>query len=573
MQSNKPRKLSIADVPRNVNPLFDRFMDRSKETNVNTAQLASPSTLLLSTVQLRTRWLARKSKCSLTQRFTLLTLVLVLCIASFPARTLLATGSPSDFGTIDAYIEAQMKEIGLPGLALGIVHGDQIVYLQGYGIANPSGQSVTAQTPFRLASLAKPVTALAIMQLVEAGKVELDAPVQRYLPYFRLTDEQAAAALTVRHLLNHVSGLSRLTGDEKFPSQAALDWTPEQRVRELQDNTLAYPAGTRYQYSNVNFVILALIVEAVSKQPFERYVQEQIFTPLEMSHATYAQPAAPPPNIATGYSQWFGIPVAHDIPFPRSSNGHGGLIASAEDMTHFMLAQLNNGRYRNVTLLSPAGIAAMHTPAVRVNDSESFYAMGWEVQSGNELPLLTHSGDYGGFHADMTLTSDDWGIVVMTNANSLWAAGRPGGIRMGILSLLRGQQPAANEGFLFLRVLVIGIMSVVALQIIGMVWAWVTLWRWFQPSLAVERPHGWRRIGWCVIAPLVVNLFLGFVITVAIPALLEVSLQGLIFVYPDLGYSMAASGVVTFAWLIRSTLAYFALRTPAHPLRIVSVQA
>lgn len=133
-----------------------------------------------------------------------------------------------------------------------------------------------------------------------------------------------------------------------------------------------------------------------------------------------------------------------------------------------------------------------------------------------------------------------------------------------MLSLLRGQQPSANEGILFLRVLVFAIMSIVGLQIIGMVWSWVTLWRWFQPSPA-ERPHGWRRIRWRVIPPLVVNLLLGFVITVAVPALLEVSLQALIFVYPDLGYAMVASGVVAFVWLIRTALAYLALRTTNTP--------
>ena len=520
-----------------------------------------------STVQSHARWLARKSKRMFAQSFTLLALTLLLGLAGFPTGLAVATAAPPDFGTIDAYIAAQMKEIGLPGLALGIVQDDQIVYLQGYGRADPTGRAVTAQTPFRLASLAKPVTALAIMQLVEAGKVELDAPVQRYLPYFQLADEDAAASLTVRHLLNQTSGLSRLTGDEQFPSQAALAWTPEQRVRELRDNVPTDPVGTTYQYSNVNYVILALIVEAAAGQPFERYVQEQIFTPLAMRHATYDQPAAPPPAIATGYAQWFGMPVANDLPFPRSSGGHGGLIASAEDMTHFMIAQLNGGRYGKVTVLSPAGIAAMHTPPTDVNDTA--YAMGWEVQPDHGRSLITHNGDYGGFHADMTLTSDGWGIVVMTNANSLWAAGRPGGIRTGVLSLLRGQQPVANEGFLFLRVLVWSIMTIVGLQIIGMVWSWVTLWRWFQgaPAVAsaVARTHGWRRIGWRVITPLVVNLVLGVVITVAVPALLEVSLQGLIFVYPDLGYAMAASGVVAFIWLIRTALAYFALRTTNPP--------
>src|SRR5688572_3349558 len=234
----------------------------------------------------------RKSEMNLMKIVSLV--ILLACLASSTAFASSTQATVPDFAAIDAYVEAQMKDIRLPGVALGIIRGDQIVYLKGYGVADPSGRAVTPQTPFWLASLAKPVTALAVMQLVESGKVELDAPVQRYLPYFRLADEQAAAALTVRHLLNHTSGISRATGDEKFPSQASFDWTPEQRVRELSDNAVTHPVGATFEYSNVNYAILGLIVETVSGQSFESYVQEHIFNPLEMSQSTYYQPAAIP---------------------------------------------------------------------------------------------------------------------------------------------------------------------------------------------------------------------------------------------------------------------------------------
>src|SRR5215210_946986 len=140
----------------------------------------------------------------LTRLKRLASLALVLCLTILPIRVALAADNPPDFAAIDAYIAAQMKAIGIPGLALGIIHGDQIVYVKGYGVADPSGRAVTAQTPFWLASLAKSVTALAIMQLVEAGKIELDAPVQRYLPYFRVAAETESAldessTITVRH--------------------------------------------------------------------------------------------------------------------------------------------------------------------------------------------------------------------------------------------------------------------------------------------------------------------------------------------------------------------------------------
>jgi len=97
------------------------------------------------------------------------------------ATTRTAAAAP-DFAAIDTYIESQMRDLRIPGLALGIVQGDQIVHLKGFGVADPSGRAVTPQTPFHIASISKSFTALAVMQLVEAGKLDLDAPVQRYRP-------------------------------------------------------------------------------------------------------------------------------------------------------------------------------------------------------------------------------------------------------------------------------------------------------------------------------------------------------------------------------------------------------
>ena len=204
----------------------------------------------------------------------------------------------------------------------------------------------------------------------------------------------------------------------------------------------------------------------------------------------------------------------------------------------------------------------MHIPAAQDGLTGTFYAMGWEVETVDSLTTISHDGDHGNFHADMALTSDGWGIVLMTNANSLWAGGRPGGIITGVTSLLRGQQPLANEGIIILRGIYLGIIGIVALQIIGMVWSLMTLRRWFRNTQPDRRPRGWLNIGWRVVLPLAVNLFLGFVLTVGLPAILPggVSLQGFLLLYPDLGYTMVMSGVVAFIWIIRTALAYFALR-------------
>src|SRR5947209_9733286 len=136
----------------------------------------------------------------------------------------------------------------IPGLALGIVRGDRIVHLRGFGVANPAGQPVTPQTPFILGSLSKSFTALAIMQLIDTGKMEFDAPVQRYLPWFRVADRNASAQMTVYQLLHHTSGLQPTAGEEALAGtgEASL----EQRVRELSTVVLTQPVGTTFQYSN-----------------------------------------------------------------------------------------------------------------------------------------------------------------------------------------------------------------------------------------------------------------------------------------------------------------------------------
>jgi CubicO group peptidase (beta-lactamase class C family) len=117
-----------------------------------------------------------------------------------------------DFQTIDAYVTSQMQSMHIPGVALGIVHGQKIVHLQGFGVANPAGQLMTPHTPLVLGSTSKSFSALAIMQLVEAGKISLDAPVQKYLPWFEIDARLvpgAASTITVRHLLNQTSGIPR----------------------------------------------------------------------------------------------------------------------------------------------------------------------------------------------------------------------------------------------------------------------------------------------------------------------------------------------------------------------------
>ncbi len=319
------------------------------------------------------------------------------------------THAAPDFAQIDAYVNAQMQDARIPGLALGIIHGDQVAHLHGFGAADSTGRAVTPQTPFLLGSTTKSFTALAIMQLVEAGKIALDAPVQRYLPWFRVADPVASSHITVRHALNQVSGISTSVGLRMFTDSLAE--TPEQYVRNLRTVTLTKPVGAAFQYSNANYAILGLIVQDVSGAPYETYLQQHILTPLQMKQSFVSREQARGAGLAQGHQSWFGFPAPIDLPTHEAAFAAGYLISSAEDMSHYLIAQSNGGRYNGASLLSPQGIEAMHTFA-----PGSQYAMGWSKFSQHGETILYHNGDTLDSHSEMFLApAQRWGVVLLLN--------------------------------------------------------------------------------------------------------------------------------------------------------------
>ena len=146
-------------------------------------------------------------------------MILVVVSSVARVRSALAQVAPDDFNAVDDYISTKMKELRIPGAALVIVQGDQIVHLKAFGVADSSRRLVTPQTPFFTGSTGKSFTALAVMQLVEAGKINLDEPVQTYLPWFQVADSEASKRITVRQLLNQVSGFPNAIGEQQVANR------------------------------------------------------------------------------------------------------------------------------------------------------------------------------------------------------------------------------------------------------------------------------------------------------------------------------------------------------------------
>jgi len=334
---------------------------------------------------------------------------------------------------------------------MAIVNGDRIIHLRGFGAADPSGRPVTPQTPFIIGSLTKSFTALAIMQLVEADKLELDAPVQRYIPWFRLHDLPTSAQITPRHLLNHMSGISRYAGRQLLTGKGNA--TIEQRVRELRTVAVTKSVGSTFQYSNANYLILGLLIQIVSGQPYGSYIQQHIFNPLEMHHSFASQSNALQDGMATGYCWWFGMPFPAHLPYLSDALPAGFLLSSAEDMAHYLIAHLNGGWYGGTSILSPDGVAELHRSEAVIGSTDAHYGMGLVGESINGIAMLTHAGDTANFHADMILVSEgQWGIIVLTNANNalvgqVEAAGKLGTWRIatGVADLLIGRRPRTSR--------------------------------------------------------------------------------------------------------------------------------
>jgi CubicO group peptidase (beta-lactamase class C family) len=477
-----------------------------------------------------------------------------------------AQGKPATHSTaydaVDAYVEEQMHRLHIPGASLAIVECDKIVHLRGFGRTGPGGETPTPQTPFFIGSLTKSITALAVMQLVEGGKVELDALVQHYLPWFRVGDPVASAQMTVHHLLNQTSSLPLL------PSEIAMadfDDSPdatERQVRALSTLKINRPVGSKCEYSNLNYNILGLIIETVSGEPYAEYIQNHIFTPLRMSHSYSSKVVAKQNGLAVGYRHWFSLPFpVPNLPVPRGSLPAGQLISASEDLAHYLIAHLNGGRYGDAQILSSAGIDELHRGVmeyIALGVSSGKYGMGWfEIDLG-QIKTFSHGGNVPDFSAFMALVPGQVkGMVLLLNADPYGLPPITEEIGMGVTALLAGQQPAPIK-LDFIQWIMRLLPMIPLLQIVGVFVTLQQLSHWRRSPLL--RPSVGRIWGQHILLPLISNLTLAAI-------LVYLQSSGLIrFLHlfmPDIAWIARISGGFASVWVfLRTGLILQTLRKP-----------
>jgi CubicO group peptidase (beta-lactamase class C family) len=386
--------------------------------------------------------------------------MVVILVSLLPVLAQPAFSAPQ--GTraeVDAFMAERMERLKMPGAAVGVVQGDQVIHLQGYGSAG-GGRGVTPQTPFLLASISKSFTALAVMQLVEAGELELDTPVQQVLPWFQVQGA-GAAAITVRHLLYQTSGFSENLGYERNLEPDAAD-ALEASIRRLAGQSLVRAPGEAFEYSNTNYDLLGLIVETISGQTYEQYIQDEIFAPLAMANAHTSLAQARANGMSSGHYPFFGFSVVSDrwMPYTRAVLPSAGLIASAEDMSHYLVMHLNGGQFDGKQVLSAEGVTLLHTPGVEIGPGIG-YGMGWvrftwdeAAAAGEAAPsALSHSGNWQGFITNMVLVPErKLGVFVLLNGNDPQRESAYFNIGFDLARLALGLEPAnAAPGEDFLR--------------------------------------------------------------------------------------------------------------------------
>ena len=300
------------------------------------------------------------------------------------------TRPPASDAEITAFIADQVRDTGIPGASLAIVRDGQVSTTAAFGTADSTGRPMTADTPFVIGSVSKPITATAVLQLVDAGKIELDAPVQRYLPDFALATPSAAAAITVRQLLDQTSGLPPAAGARPLTGPVT---DLASQVRALADVAPATAPGVAYAYSNANYLILGLLVERVSGQPYATYVEDHVFAPLAMTHASADRATGVANGLSQAHRLWFGLP--HEVtPLDRPDLVPAGfLMASAADLGRFVAAQVDGGaldgqrtsrlpRLRRCSKASRPWVSATRADTVSVGPTGASATSAWSDTSG-----------------------------------------------------------------------------------------------------------------------------------------------------------------------------------------------
>jgi CubicO group peptidase (beta-lactamase class C family) len=336
----------------------------------------------------------------------------VSCLFTFATLALAQSSLDSAFAD---YVKAEMERQHIPGLALLVTRDGKVVRSEGFGLANVELQvPVKPETIFQSGSVGKQFTATAVMMLVEAGKIGLNDPLTKYFPEAPPNWKN----VTIRELLSHTGGF----GDYPKNFNFRRDWTEPQLLKLVESIRLAYPPSTKWEYSNLGYLTLGILIHRVSGEFYGDFLQKRIFQPLGMQTTRIISEADIVPNRAAGYRLVKGELKNQEWVAPAmNTTADGSLYFSIADLSKWDAA-LYQGK-----LLKPSSFDLMWTPVKLKNGqpNKAGYGFGWFIEERNGHRCIHHDGSWQGFETAIDRYVDDHlSVVALTNL----AGAKPGEI-------------------------------------------------------------------------------------------------------------------------------------------------
>lgn len=377
--------------------------------------------------------------------------VLAFCIIN----SAFGNGSEQKEQKIESFLQKTAKAYRIPALSVCLVDNRSIVHSFNWG--NNGDSTITSDSPFYLGSTSKTFTALAVMRLVEQGKIEIDNPVIDYLPDFEIQNKEYESKITVRHLLNHTSGLSSKGMQDASMGMDNLD----DELNLLKMCNPDYAPGIHYAYFNSNYRLLGLLVERVSRMSFQNFMSNEIFLPLDMSRTTAGLTTRVVP--VSGHGQLFGIPIEREQVFRKGAVPSGYMISTTNDISKFLIEELKAYKSES-SILNKETILKTWQP---FDTSENSYAMGWLAVTdsiGNKF--YVHGGALEGYQSFFYLNPDkNIGFVVLMNQGGVLPMMSFNVVRDGLISITNGEQPDLGMGRTPMAIVFALLLLVVAIYI------------------------------------------------------------------------------------------------------------
>ncbi len=356
---------------------------------------------------------------------TFLCLLLLNCSSLHPDRPVFKKGDlPAAISNLDSIIKKNLEQQSIPGAAVALVHEGRVIFSQCYGYADTKKKiPITEDTYFMIGSLTKSFTALAVLKLIEQGKVDLNADIRKYIPNFSIKSLNGGETLiTVNHLLTHTSGLMidyyvRRTGGKEQSSADLLS--------QLREEYLCFQPGSASKYSNIGYRLLGIMIEQVTGERFENYLEKQIFKPLGLNQSSFLYTDDIAGHTSKGHNGNKEMSRIDNEDRPAS-----GLFSTLKDLTLF-LKFLSSGSISSIGGINNNQIVDSiinnANPAIDTfYDNKNIYSSGWYLNSFQFKGIhtvLSGSGNINGFSTAITyIPEEKLGIVILTNSSVGWKA-------------------------------------------------------------------------------------------------------------------------------------------------------